>query len=148
MKVYQQQVYRQEKMQDTDPGSKFKASREWLYRFLRRHKMSLRRATTTGQELPVNAKELILKFFEYITVKRASYEQIVDWVFKAWDSVPVDMIKKSYEKCVITTEDFDSYNDRLQQLKTSNNGSEPVNNPEEFTRNTDSEDDYESDFSL
>jgi hypothetical protein len=40
----------------------FKASQGWLYNFLRRNKLVLRRITTTGRELPDNCIETILSF--------------------------------------------------------------------------------------
>jgi hypothetical protein len=42
----------------------FRGTRGWLYRFLVRHRLSLRRATTTGSSLPGNSVALIKKFFD------------------------------------------------------------------------------------
>ena len=37
----------------------FNASRGWLYRFLKRHNLVLRRVSTTGKDLPKNVKDCI-----------------------------------------------------------------------------------------
>lgn len=42
------------------------ASKGWVARFINRHKLSSRSPTSVGQKIPANAKELALKFFDYV----------------------------------------------------------------------------------
>ncbi|CAF1117869.1 unnamed protein product [Brachionus calyciflorus] len=40
----------------------FNASRGWLYRFLKRHNLVLRRVSTTGKDLPKNVKDIVSNY--------------------------------------------------------------------------------------
>ena len=42
----------------------FSASEGWFHRFLRRHKLALRRVTTSGRDLPSNVGQIIEHFLE------------------------------------------------------------------------------------
>ena len=33
--------------------------------------------------------------------RRASYKQVAEWVLKAWEDIPTDLIKKSFSLCGI-----------------------------------------------
>ncbi|RWS23637.1 pogo transposable element with KRAB domain-like protein [Leptotrombidium deliense] len=80
--------------------SAFSASNGWINRFLNRHDLTLRTATSIGQKIPVNAKELAVNFLEFIkdyNEKNASNEII----YANMDEVPVwfDMPRnKTYNK--------------------------------------------------
>ena len=51
------------KLQREDGNNSFVASQGWLYRFMKRHKISLRRKTTLSQRLP---RDLVPKIAQYI----------------------------------------------------------------------------------
>jgi len=49
-----------------DASNTFVAPDQWFYRFLRRHKLSLRRRTKIGQKLPENLNEKLVAFQRFI----------------------------------------------------------------------------------
>lgn len=50
-----------------DTTETFKASRNWLNRFMKRYKLSLRRRTKVSQKLPRQTQELLENFYQFIT---------------------------------------------------------------------------------
>ena len=53
---------------------KFRASDGWLRKFLHRHNLVLRRATTSGRDLPKNCKLLLnINFFKYFQIQKQSH---------------------------------------------------------------------------
>ena len=55
-----------EKYSEIHEGVTFSASNGWLYRFLKRHGFTERRATSIGQKIPSHGKQLALNYFTWI----------------------------------------------------------------------------------
>ena len=62
LKVKAIEIMREDETQTNMP--QFKASDGWLFNFLRRKKLTLRRITTTGRDLPTNSANIIRNFID------------------------------------------------------------------------------------
>ncbi|RWS20535.1 tigger transposable element-derived protein 1-like protein, partial [Leptotrombidium deliense] len=80
--------------------SAFSASNGWIDRFINRHGLSMRTATSVGQKVPMNAKELANNFLQYIKDYNEKHANC-DIIYANMDEVPVwfDMPgNKTYNK--------------------------------------------------
>lgn len=82
------QVAREEAEKMGIDENAFKASKGWIYRFLKRYDMSLRTSTTVGQKEPDDAREQALQFFHYFSKLRQDYTDYV-FTYANMDEVPV-----------------------------------------------------------
>lgn len=51
---------------DLIPNSKFRASRNWVQRFMERNNLRIRRWTTVCQRLPKNYEEKLIQFQRFV----------------------------------------------------------------------------------
>ena len=58
---------------DSNPGSSFRASAGWFSNFLKRHNLSRRRITTSGRPLPSDAIDVIEEYLESVNGLIAKY---------------------------------------------------------------------------
>ncbi|RWS20470.1 pogo transposable element with KRAB domain-like protein, partial [Leptotrombidium deliense] len=66
----------------------FSASNGWIDRFLNRHGLCMRTATSVGQKVPINAKELAMNFLQYIKNYNEKHSNC-DIIYANMDEVPV-----------------------------------------------------------
>ena len=83
-------VYQQLKREGVKMRGEFKASNGWLRGFVKRNRLSSKTATSVGQKVPANAKEMILEFFERVNKFRAQVpkNQMVGQIMNM-DEMPV-----------------------------------------------------------
>ena len=66
----------------------FKLSNRWLYAFMRRQRLSLRRRTKIAQKLPKQIEESLEKFHQFITRLRIEKSYEMSHIFNM-DETPV-----------------------------------------------------------
>ncbi|CAG8857535.1 42874_t:CDS:1, partial [Gigaspora margarita] len=75
---------------DKYPGAsqQFHASRSWLYRFLKRHHLSLRRRTKISQKLPEDLTSKLIEFYKFVIRSRSNYQYDLSQIVNM-DKTPV-----------------------------------------------------------
>jgi len=66
----------------------FKLSNRWLYAFMKRQRLSLRRCTKISQKLPEQTKELLESFLQYVTRLKIEKSYEMSHIFNM-DETPV-----------------------------------------------------------